>query len=353
MKEINGFLSMQVLNNPLRDWIYAVVIFLVTFTVLPLLKSYLERLMKRYPAENQSTAVKLILRLIPRTSQIVVWVVALNAAERFLDFSRNVERGLHFLIQVGLWFQIGLWGMTIIEYYLEHQHRARLNRDPGFASSLGIINFIARFMIWALVSLLALDNLGVNITTLVAGLGVGGIAVALAVQTLLGDLLASLSITLDKPFAVGDNLTLDDIQGKVEHIGVRSTRLRSVGGEQIIISNADLVKSRVRNFGRMDERRGMLAIGVTYETPREKVQRVAAIIEQSIRAQRNVRLERCHFKEFGPSSLNFEAVFFVLEPKLDALMDAQHAINFRILEAFERESIEFAYPTQKLFLSRA
>jgi small-conductance mechanosensitive channel len=352
MQPIHELLDMKLAGNTLVDWGIALVAFLVTFTVLPLLKSYLLRLAKR-PTATEYGVVKLLLRLIPRTSRLFMWVVALNVAERFLDFAQRVEQVLHVLVLVGLWFQVGLWATAAVEYLLERKERERSVTDSGLVGSLGVIKFIARVAIWTVVALLALDNLGVNITALVAGLGVGGIAIALAVQTVLSDLFASLSITLDKPFGVGDNLTLDDISGKVENIGIRSTRIRSAGGEQIIVSNADLLKSRVRNFGRMEERRGILNISITYETPREKVTRVAGIIEQAIRAQKGVRLERCHFKEFGPSSLNFEAVYFVLEPQFDALMDAQQAINFRILEAFEKEAIGFAYPTQKVIVSNA
>jgi len=352
MNSIQEMLETKLAGNSLGDWGIALLAFLVTFTVLPLLKTYLLRLAKHSTQASELGAVKLLLRLIPRTSRLFMWVVALNVAERFLDFSKRVEQVLHVLVLVGFWFQIGLWAMTTVEYFLERKQRERGVADSGFASSLGIINFIARVAIWAVIALLALDNLGVNITALVAGLGVGGIAIALAVQTVLSDLFASLSITLDKPFGVGDNLALDDISGTVEQIGIRSTRIRSGGGEQIIVSNADLLKSRLRNFGRMAERRGIVNIGIAYETPREKVQRVVGIIEQAIRAQNGVRLERCHFKELGASSLNFEAVYFVLEPKFDALMDAQQAINFSILEAFDKEGIEFAYPTQKLLVTK-
>jgi small-conductance mechanosensitive channel len=353
MEPIHDFLNIEYFGNSVTEWMLATAVFLITFTVLPLLKSYLMRLAKRPLQASKFGAVTLVLRLIPRTSRIFVLVVALNLAMRIVGFPANIERGLKFLILVGLWFQIGLWAMTVITYLLDRKQRAVSPGDTALASSLGVINFIAGVAIWAVVTLLALDNLGVNITALVAGLGVGGIAVALAVQTILGDVLASLSITLDKPFAVGDGLVIDDLSGKVEHIGIRSTRIRSVNGEQIIISNADLLKSRIRNFGRMDERRGVISIGITYETPFEKVRRARELIEQAIGAVDNVRLDRCHFKELGATSLNFEAVFFVLNPALDALMTAQQEINFKLLEEFAREGIEFAYPTQKVFVANS
>jgi small-conductance mechanosensitive channel len=297
--------------------------------------------------------VQLSLRLIPRTSRLFMWVVAINVAERFLDFPARIEHGLHILILVGIWFQVGLWGVTAIEYILERQQRRRDGTDSGFASSVGIIRFLANVVIWALVSLLALDNLGVNITALIAGLGITGIAIALAVQTLLGDLLASMSIALDKPFSVGDALNIDNLNGKVEQIGIRSTRLRSVDGEQIIISNADLLKSRVRNFGRMGERRGVINLALNNGTPVDKVRRVDSIVEAAIKAQKNVRLERCYFKEISPTSFNFEAVYFVTDGNFDTLAKSQQNINLSILESFENEGIEFAAQPQMVKLVSA
>jgi len=352
MSELTELLQHRFFGNPLGDWGLALCAFLVTFTVLPLVRGYVARHARHQVGETHSVPVELILRLIPRTSRLFLWIVAIKAAESLLQLPASVHRALSVLVLVVAWLQVGLWAMEAVRYFLDRQRRSRGEQDTGFVSSLAVINFIAGLGIWTLVALLALDNLGVNITALVAGLGIGGIAIALAVQTILGDLLASLSITLDKPFTVGDNVVVDDCSGKVEHIGIKSTRIRSVGGEQIIMSNADLLRSRLRNFGRMDERRGLMTIGIAYETPREKIAAVAGLIEQVIRAQPGIRFERCHFKELGAYALNFEAVFFVLKPGLDVLLDAQHAINLGLLHAFDAEGIELAYPTQRLLLDR-
>jgi small-conductance mechanosensitive channel len=341
MESLDEFLGIKVAGNTLLDWGIAVIAFLVTFTVLPLLKSYLLRLARRPSHPSEFGLVQLLLRLIPRTKLLFMWVLAVNVAERFLDLSRRIEQVLHVLILVGIWFQIGLWAMTTVEFLLERQRRRR-GSDSGVSSSLGIVNFFARIMIWSLVSLLALDNLGINITALVAGLGIGGVAIALAVQTILGDLLASLSITLDKPFSVGDGLSIDNLSGTVEQISIRSTRLRSVDGEQIILSNADILKSRVKNYGRMRERRGVISLAISQATPLAKVRNVIVIIEQAVRAQKNVRFERVFFKEISPASFNFESTYFVVDGKYDTLVAAQQDINFRILEAFANEAIEFA-----------
>jgi small-conductance mechanosensitive channel len=337
-------LDMKFAGNTVTEWGLAIAAFLITFTVLPLLKTYLLRIGNRNPHASELVIVQVLLRLIPRTSRIFVLVVALNAAMRFVDFASKIERALEFLIQVGLWFQIGLWAITIVEFMLERKSRPHGKLDAGYASSMGVVSFIANMVVWAVVLLLALDNMGINITALVAGLGIGGIAIALAVQTMLGDLFASLSITFDKPFTVGDSLSIDNINGKVEQIGIRSTRLRSVDGEQIIISNADLLKSRVRNFGRMGERRGVVAIAVSYDTPTDKVRQAGKIIESAIKEQKSVRLERCYLKELNAASINFEAIFFVADGNFDTLANAQQAINYRVLEDFEREGVLFAQP---------
>jgi small-conductance mechanosensitive channel len=352
MQPIYELLELKVIGNTLADWGLATLAFLVTFTVLPLLKSYLLSLSKRRVQHARVGIIPLLLRLIPRTSRLFMWVVALNMGERFLDFSHRVDHVLQVLVLIGIWFQIGLWGITVVDYLLERKQRERGTADSGFANSIGIINFIARAVIWSVVCLLALDNLGVNITALVAGLGVGGIAIALAVQTILGDLLASLSIALDKPFAVGDNITLGDMSGKVEQIGVRSTRIRSVDGEQIIIANADLLKGRLRNFRHLEERRIVISLGLSYETPHDKVQLAVRTVEEAIRSQSSVRLEYCHFKEFGAFALQIEAIYFVVKPGVDTLLNVQQAINFKILLAFERAGIHLAYPTQTVFLKR-
>jgi small-conductance mechanosensitive channel len=348
MQSLEQLADYRLLGNSLMHWGFALAAFLVTFTVLPLLKSYLGRLAK-YPGHaGDFRVVQLLLRLIPRTSRLFMWVVAVNVAERFLEFSSRVDRVLHVLVLIGIWYQIGLWAITTVQYLLERHQQRRGQTDLGFASSIGIINFLARAVIWSLVALLMLDNLGINITALVAGLGIGGVAIALAVQTVLGDLLASLSIALDKPFAVGDSLALDNFNGTVEQIGIRSTRLRSVDGEQIILSNADLLKSRVRNYGRMGERRGVILLGINYRTPADKVRKVNDIIEAAIKAQKGVRLDKCYFKEIGASAFNFEAIYFATDGNAGTLSAAQQGINLRIVEAFEKEAIEFAYPTQAI-----
>jgi small-conductance mechanosensitive channel len=209
---------------------------------------------------------------------------------------------------------------------------------------------VARIVVWSILILVALDNFGVNITALLAGLGVGGVAVALALQNILGDLFASLSIALDKPFVVGDSLNIDAFTGTVERIGIKTTRLRSESGEQIILSNADILKSRVRNYGRMPEQRVLTTLRVTYATPGETLKGIPKMLEGIVRAQANARFERCHLKTLGESALQFELSYFAQQPKLNPLLDLQQTVNFSIIDEFQRLGIEFAYPTQRIVM---
>jgi small-conductance mechanosensitive channel len=249
-----------------------------------------------------------------------------------------------------LLLQSGIW-LTAITTTVMGQYRQRaLEKNPAAATSINAIAFVSKIVIWSVLVLVALDSMGINITTVVAGLGIGGVAVALAVQNILGDLFASLSIILDKPFVIGDFIILNEYLGVVEYIGLKTTRVRSLSGEQIVFSNSDLLNSRVRNYGRMFERRVPFTIGVTYDTPRDKLKRIPDIIRDAVDAQDKTRFDRSHFMKYGDFALQFETVYYVLSPDYNIYMDIQQSINLMIHEAFEREQISFAYPTQTLYM---
>jgi small-conductance mechanosensitive channel len=287
-----------------------------------------------------------------RTAALFFLVLALFTGAQVLTLGSTSAQVLAKAITIALFWQAGIWAVATASAWLEHKRRRSLVADRAALGSISIIGVIINAVIWALVALLTLDNLGIDITALVAGLGIGGIAVALAVQNIFGDLFASLSITLDRPFVVGDFLIVGDVLGTVESIGVKSTRLRSLDGEQIVMPNSDLLGSRVRNYGRMMERRVVFATGVTYETPIELVERVPALIREIVEAQADTRFDRSHFASHGAASLDFETVYYVLSADYNRYMDVQQAINVRLHREFEKMGIEFAYPTQKLFVAR-
>lgn len=327
----------------------AVCVLLFAVTLRRLVRRRYQRL-----AETERVEIMEIpFEIASKTSSGFLIAVALYVGLSTLAMPAKFEKvTLSVLTVIGFW-QLGIWGSAAVIAWINARRKSSSAEDRAAAGSLGIIGFVMRILVWTLVMLLTLDNLGVDITALVAGLGVGGIAVALAVQNVLGDLFASLSITLDRPFVIGDFVVVGDYMGSVEAIGVKSTRLRSLGGEQIVMSNADLLSSRLRNYGRMLERRVVFKLGVTYETPRAKLKRIPAIIRDIISRQENTRFDRSHFSNYGDFSLEFETVYYVLSRDYTRYMDIQQAIYFELHEAFEREQVEFAYPTQKLWLSSA
>ncbi len=326
--------ELEVLGNTLGTWAVALAIFLATFAFRPLLARLLALHNARRAARTGASPhpmLDLALELVARTSRLFLWGMAIWLASRDLTFAPRVERWLTVALVLLFWMQMALWGVTAVRYGI-HSRRRGSPPDAVLSSSITVIMFGASVAVWGIAALLALDNLGIQIGPLLAGLGIGGIALALAVQTMLGDFLASLSIALDKPFVLGDSLKLDDLQGTVEHIGIKSTRLRSVNGEQIIISNTDLLKSRLRNFGRLYERRSLFTLGVNYDTPVEKLAAIPHLVREIIEATPETRFDRCHLLTFGARGLDFEVSFFVTNPDYKVYVDAQQSINLRILE---------------------
>jgi len=215
-----------------------------------------------------------------------------------------------------------------------------------------MIYTVIRVVFWTVAILVILDNFGVKISTLIAGLGIGGVAIALATQAILKDLFSYFIIFFDRPFEIGDFIIVGDFMGVVEHIGIKTTRLSSLGGEQIVFSNTDLTDSRVRNYKRMAKRRVVFKLGVIYQTTSQQLKEIPKIIESIIKSIDDAVFDRTHFLSYGDFSLDFEIVYYVIGNDYNKYMNIQQEINFRIKEEFEKREIEFAYPTQTLFLTK-
>ncbi|MDE2314346.1 MAG: mechanosensitive ion channel family protein [Elusimicrobia bacterium] len=207
--------------------------------------------------------------------------------------------------------------------------------------------------VWIGIAAFILENMGVNITTAVAGLGIGGVAIALAAQQILGDLFSSFVIFVDKPFKVGDFIVVDGLMGTVEHVGIKTTRLRSLGGEMLVMANSDLTKSRLHNYQQMTQRRVIFGFGVTYQTPVDKMRAIPGMVREIFSSLDKAKLDRVNFKDFGDSSMDFEVVYYVLSPDYGLYMNIQESINLAMLERFTEEKIDFAYPTRTVFLARS
>ncbi len=346
-------LQREVWGNTVQAWATSLALVLVVTIGLRLIFRLALARVTAWSQRTSNDLDDLAVELLGKTRTLAIFLVAVWAAARPLELSAGAELFLRGVLVVGVLLQAGFWGMGVINYVVERWRRRQMEHDPGIATAVGAMGFIGKLALWSVLLITALANLGVDITAFVASLGIGGIAVALALQNVLGDLFASLSIVLDKPFVIGDFVVVDDLQGTVEHVGLKTTRVRSLSGEQLVFSNSDLLKARVRNFKRMQERRIVFPIGVTYGTSSDKLRAIPTIIEDAVGAQDRARFDRCHFKSFGPSSLDFETVYYVTVPDYAAYMDVQQAVNFALVEAFEREGIEFAFPTQTIHVVRA
>ncbi len=349
-ESIQEFGRIEYYGNELIAWGRALLQFAVWFTVLPLARAFITRRLKSRMGDHPVGFLLLLRTLLKATKRIFMLAVAVYLAMRWLKVPARLDWIITTALFVVVWWQIGHWGSAGVRYLIDARRGRELPGAEG-AASLNILRFVALVVVWAFAFLMLLTNLGIEIMPLVAGLGIGGLAVALAVQNVLGDLFASLSIALDKPFRVGDFIITGEEKGTVERIGIKSTHLRSLTGELIVMPNGELLKSRLRNYTNMAERRSAFSVSILYETPRELVQQVPGIIEAAIRAQPKTRFDRAHFASFGGYALVFEAVYFVLDAEYNTFMNIQQAINLRLLEEFAERRIEFAYPTTRQFIS--
>lgn len=344
-----GPLSLEriVLGNSIRGWLTAGAIALAVGLLLYLVKHVVGR---RLTALAQRTDTKLddvASDLLRRTRFYFILALSVRAATPALTLTASAAEVARDLTAVAFLLQLGVWGTGLITFWLRQWSASRNGDGTSTSATLNALSLLARGVLWSIVLLLALKNVwDFDVTALITGLGVGGIAVALAVQNVLGDVFAALSIVLDKPFDIGDVIAVDATVGRVEHIGLKTTRVRALSGEQVIFSNADLLKTRVRNLKRMEERRVVFAVGITYDTPPDTVAEVPGLIRDIVEAAGPTRFERAHFSRFLDSSLEFEVVYFMTTSDYLAYMDTQQAINLELLRRFNARGISFAFPTR-------
>jgi small-conductance mechanosensitive channel len=317
---------------------------------LSLLRRVLVRRLGAIAARSSTRVDDVGVDLVRRTRGYFLFAVALYAASRLLVLTDQARGVIQLLMVVVVLLQAGRWGTGLIGFGVEQYLRRSGDADSGARATVQAVGYAARFALWAVLLVMALGAFGIDVTALITGLGIGGIAIALAVQNILGDLFAALAIVLDKPFVVGDFIIVDDVLGTVEHVGLKTTRIRSLGGEQIIVSNNDLLKSRIRNYKRMEQRRIVFQLDVTYDTAPERVNRVPAIIREVIEQQPLTRFDRSHFMLFAESALRIETVYWVLSPDYNRYADIQHAINVELLRRFAAEGIDFAFPSRTLYV---
>ncbi|WP_374980709.1 mechanosensitive ion channel family protein [Pseudomonas solani] len=349
---MNFIVDSQFLGISLASWMLAACVSIVSFV---LVRSVIAYALKRIRTTNETpngSFSHIAVLVLSGTSNTLLLLASLLIGVGFLDLP---DRWLSRVSS--LWFavaalQVGLWANRAVALALMRYFRRAGSSETFQGSALATLSLWgAKVLLWVVVVLAMLSNMGVNITAFIASLGVGGIAIALAVQNILADVFASLSIAVDKPFEVGDFIVVGSLSGTVEHVGLKTTRIRSLGGEQIVMANAEMIGSTIQNYKRLQERRIVFGIGLTYDCSPAQAREVPRRMEKVICAQEKTRFDRAHFKSFGDSALEFEAVYIVLDPGYGTYMDIQQAINLGLMEEFAELGVSFAFPSQTLYVA--
>ncbi|MEO5967869.1 MAG: mechanosensitive ion channel family protein [Ferruginibacter sp.] len=336
-------------GNSIKDWLLAIGIIVITAIIIYLFKKIVIIRLKKFVLNTKTSLDDVLLVGLEKSVIPIIFVSMIYGAINYLTIPTKIMSKVGVVAWILIMFYILRALTSLIKHIIfksikdDSEDFARKKQANGLILILNII-------IWILGFIFLLDNLGYNITTLIAGLGIGGIAIALAAQTILGDLFSYFVIYFDKPFEIGDYISFDDKSGVVEYIGIKTTRLKSLSGEQLVVSNKYLTDSRVHNYRKMERRRIVFTIGIVYQTKADVIKEIPIIVKNIIEQSTEVEFDRGHFKNFGKSTLDFEFVYFILSPEYRVYMDKQQEILISVFKEFENRNIGFAYPTQTIFI---
>ncbi len=348
---LSDILKTTYLQNLVHDYLIFLAASLFGIVVVLVLKGIIANRLKTWAEKTSTTIDDFMVLIIEKQMVPLLYFGAIYLASQTLNLTPAIIKYINISgVIILTYFGLRLF-ISLINYSLE-SYLTKKKVDASRQGSVKGIVTIIKVVIWGIGITFLLDNLGFEISTVVAGLGIGGIAVALAAQTVLGDLFNYFVIFFDKPFETGDFIIIDSYLGTIEHIGIKSTRIRSLGGEQLVFSNTDLTSSRIRNYKRMEKRRVVFSLGVTYQTAAEQLKEIPVLIKTIIKSIEKTVFDRAHFSSYGDFSLNFEMVYYVLSSDYNKYMDIQQEINYAIKSEFEKKGIEFAYPTQTLFVEK-
>jgi small-conductance mechanosensitive channel len=348
---LDGFLQQTYFQNTVLDYIIFLTIFIVGILVIRIAKSIVLSRLKEWAKKTHTTLDDFLIHIFEKTLIPLLYFGVFYLSVGYLTLIPTLRKAIDVLGAVLVTIFAIHFLIAIISYGLETYFLKKEKDETKRRSLKGILTVI-KVVVWGVGITFLLDNLGFKISTVIAGLGIGGVAVALAAQAILGDLFSYFAIFFDRPFEIGDFIIVGEYLGAVEHIGIKTTRIRSLSGEQLIFSNTDLTNSRVRNYKRMEKRRVVFKLGVTYQTSLEQVKEIPVIITDIIKSTKDAIFDRAHFFSYGDFSLVFEVVYYVVGSDYNKYMDIQQEINFRIKEEFEKRGVEFAYPTQTLYLQK-
>jgi len=345
------YLEQVYYNNTVLDYLIATGLFVILIIALRLFRNIVMWRLKKWAKKTKTTLDDFIIKVIERAVLPLLNFGAFYVSITTLNLNDNVHILLHRISAVVITFYVLRLVIAVIKYAIERKMMKEDDTDAKLRQIKGIM-VIIRIVVWVLGIVFLLDNFDYDVTAFITGLGIGGIAVALAAQNILGDLFNYFVIFFDKPFEVGDFIIIDDKRGTVEAIGIKTSRIRSLTGEELVFANSDLSNSRIHNYKRMARRRVLFTLGVTYQTSLENLRNIPEIIKNIITSQQETEFDRAHFSKYGDFSLDIEIVYYVLSTEYNKYMDIQQAINLKIFEEFARRGIEFAYPTQTLFVEK-
>jgi small-conductance mechanosensitive channel len=352
LNELLGQINIFFKSDSAVSWIAVGVLSLLITMIVKLFLLTVSKTLRLLAERTTSIWDDVAVDLLDGLKSWVMFVFTFYLFSHFFQILNHESKGLYIVFVSSCSIQIAIWGLHLIKNWRHNFLDRRVRQDPSASAALGLLYTVIQTIFLSMVVLIWLSSLGIDISALITGLGVGGIAVALAAQNVLGDLLASLSIVLDKPFVIGDFIVAGDEKGTVEHIGIKTTRLRSLSGEQLVFSNKDLLESRIKNFKRMSERRVVMNFGIIYGTPLEILEKIPTWVRGFIDSNKQLRFDRCHFDKLGSSSLDFELVFFVLNSEYNIFMDIKQKVLLEIVKKFTDEKVEFAFPTQTIYIEK-
>ncbi len=349
--QTNHFLQTSFWGNAVYDWLGAILIFLAALLILKIFKLILIGRLKTLSAKTKTEIDDMVIDALGKIHWPLYVLVAIYFSLFFVNVNFLVKEWASYIFLIAVVYYAITFLGALIDYGVKVVAIKRKEKE----GDVGIVKFsgaVMKIILWAGAVVLILGNMGYNVTSLIAGLGIGGIAIALALQNILGDLFSSLAIYFDKPFKVGDFIVIGEYMGTVKRVGIKTTRIEALQGEEIVIPNNELTNAKLQNFGLMEKRRIVFTIGVTYDTPASKLKKIPTIIRKIIKEQENSKIDRVHFKTFGDSSLIYEIVYYIDSSEYTIYMNAQQEINLGIVKEFTQEKIEMAFPTQTLYVKK-
>lgn len=348
---LNEIMSKSILGNNVRDYFTFILIFIAGIIAIRILRVVVLRRLKKFAEQTKTKIDDFMVSIISRKVIPLLYFGIFYVGVKNLVLNPGLEKIIRVSGIAFLTIFIVQFTVTVITFILK-TFWAKKKGETAQEEELGGIIMTINVIVWAGAAIFFLDNMGFKISTVIAGLGIGGVAIALAAQTILGDLFSYFAIFFDRPFETGDFIIIGDYRGTIEHIGIKTTRIRSLGGEQIVFSNKDLTNSRVKNYKKMEKRRVVFKLGVTYETPLEKLKEIPSMIEKTVENIEDAVFDRAHFSSYGDFSLIYEIVYYVIGGDYNKYMDIQQNINLSIKEEFEKKKIDFAYPTQLVYMNK-